>query len=488
LIRSGESPSVGLPARGAGSTASAERTAVVLALLTLLAAALRFWRLGDWSFWADEIATLRDAQHLRNVITYPVGYALIGFVVRHWGPHEFAARLVPAIAGAISVPALYLIGRKLFSERAAVLSAVLLAVSSYHIFFSQEARYYTLMTLFSMLGMWCAFVGLEHNNRKALVGAVLLLALAGWTHWTAGLVLPALAVYALWNWRHEERPAGLRWSNLAILFGPFVAVGIFFARPVLSFLADWQARGGFSIGRCALTAAKLTDRYEPAVLIFAAVAAWALLQQRDRRGTWLLGWALAPPALVVVFVGFAEGGSRFALVALPAFLLLAGEGLDFLLRSAAGSRRKVAWLLVGLVIVSLGLKDAFYFTYECGERPRWREAAQYVRPRTRAEYARVMTAAPARPEVLEFYLSRTVPQVMGVVESKPATLAGLKKLPRNRVFYIIVEQTANARPEPELLKFLEENGKLVERLPLTVRFLDYSLLIYRLPAPTPSGP
>ena len=481
MIRDAESPA-------GGSTAGAKRTALVVALLTLLAAALRFWRLGDWSFWADEIATLRDAQHLRNVITYPVGYALIGFTVRHLGLNEFVARLVPAITGAVSVPALYLIGRKLFSERAAILSAVLLAISSYHIFFSQEARYYTLMMLFSMLAMWCAFVGLERDNRKALLGAVLLLALAGWTHWTAGLALPALAVFALWSSKKEGRPAGLRWSNLAILFAPFVVVGILFARPTLSFLADWQAQSGFSVSRCALTAAKLADRYEPAALLCAAIAAWALLLQRDRRGKWLLCWALAPSALVVLFVGFAEGGSRFALVALPAVLLLAGEGLDFLIRYAADNRRKVAWLLAGVVLLSLGLKDALYFTFEWGERPRWREAAGYVRSKAGAERGLVMTAAPTRPEVLEFYLSRPVLEKAIAVAPEPATLAELRNLPKNRVCYVLIEQTANARPEPDVLKFLDENGALVRRLPLRVRFLDYSLLIYRLPAPAQSEP
>ena len=482
MIDDGESPS-------AGSAASEQRTALVLTLLTLLAAGLRFWRLGDWSFWADEIATLRDAQDLGKVITYPVGYALIGFAVRLFGSNEFAARLVPAVAGAISVPALYLIGRKIFSERAAILSAVLLAVSSYHIFFSQEARYYSLMMLLSMLAMWCAFVGFERNSLKGLLGAVLLLALAGWTHWTAGLALPALAAYALWVSRKEGRPAGICWSNLAILFAPFAAFGVLFARPILSFLADWHAKSGFSIGRCALTAAKLADRYEPAALICAAVAAWMLLQQRDRRAKWLLSWALVPPALVVLFVGFAEGGSRFALVALPAFLLLAGEGLDILIRYAAEDRKKVAWLLAGVVILSLGLKDALYFTVERGQRPRWREAAEYVRSKAQAEGAPLIaTAAPAGPEVLAFYLARPGLEGSMAVEPNPTGLAELERQPKDRVCYVIVEQTSNARPAPDLLKFLERNGSRLKSFPLTVRFMDYSLRVYRLPAPARSVP
>jgi hypothetical protein len=33
-----------------------------LALITLLATALRFYKLGEWSFWIDEIFTINHAQ------------------------------------------------------------------------------------------------------------------------------------------------------------------------------------------------------------------------------------------------------------------------------------------------------------------------------------------------------------------------------------------------------------------------------------------
>ena len=32
-----------------------------LAVLTIIAALIRFWKLGDWSFWADEVFTTQDA-------------------------------------------------------------------------------------------------------------------------------------------------------------------------------------------------------------------------------------------------------------------------------------------------------------------------------------------------------------------------------------------------------------------------------------------
>ena len=142
-----------------------------------------------------------------------------------------------------------------------------------------------------------------------------------------------------------------------------------------------------------------------------------------------------------------------------------------------------------MVILSLGLKDALYFTVERGQRPRWREAAEYVRSKAQADGAPlIMTAAPAGPEVLAFYLARPGLEGSLAVEPKPMGLAEVKRQPKDRVRYVVVEQTSNARPAPDLLKFLDENGSRVKSFPLRVQFLDYSLRIYRLPALTRSAP
>src|SRR5688500_2570378 len=48
------------------------RQAAVLAAITLLAAALRLCRLGEWSFWIDEAITWRDATYPDDV-GHPAG-------------------------------------------------------------------------------------------------------------------------------------------------------------------------------------------------------------------------------------------------------------------------------------------------------------------------------------------------------------------------------------------------------------------------------
>ena len=78
----------------------------LLFLITIFAAGLRFFRLGEWSFWIDEIYTINHASnhfsslslildHIppdRNWI--PLSVILTAQVMNIWGIHELSARFV----------------------------------------------------------------------------------------------------------------------------------------------------------------------------------------------------------------------------------------------------------------------------------------------------------------------------------------------------------------------------------------------------------
>ena len=81
----------------------------LLAIITLMAFALRFYKLGEWSFWGDEMYTLRDSQAvfdldiLRGRITNIATY----FVLAGLETNEWSARLFPALVGVASIPLLF---------------------------------------------------------------------------------------------------------------------------------------------------------------------------------------------------------------------------------------------------------------------------------------------------------------------------------------------------------------------------------------------
>jgi mannosyltransferase len=119
-----------------------------LAAFTILAFLIRFYKLGEWSLWIDEIFTLNRAQAhyasfesmLRNIPPrtnwVPVSLLATSTVINTLGISEWTARLVPAVIGVLSIPILYFPTRKVFGTGVALISVLLLAISPWHVSWS----------------------------------------------------------------------------------------------------------------------------------------------------------------------------------------------------------------------------------------------------------------------------------------------------------------------------------------------------------------
>jgi len=466
-----------------GAASLAEKTAgrgaaiATFVVIVLAAIFLRFYKLGAWSFWADEVFTIYDSRNLSRVRGYPVGYFLIGLVLRVFDVSEFSARLLPAVAGIVSVPVLYWIGRHLYSRRTGLIAAGLLSISCFHIYYSQYARYYTLLMLFGMLAMWFAFLGIERNSRGWIAAAVAGLVLAFLTHWTAGLLIPALGLTFLWLAHGQERPAGANRFNAAVLLGPFVVGGVLLTPVFVRFLRGWSGAESFSVMRAGLLVLKVADRIEPAVILCALVGGFLFWVERDYRLKWLAPYALVPPAVVVIVVAFSRGGSRFAIVCLPAWLLLAAYGLDRLIAIGRKKHPVMACVLVACVAVSLLIKDARYFTVEMGQRPPWKEAVRFVKDKGFGRHNEIITNSPA---LFSYYFCASIWMPNVLADYSPSQLEDILAPLRGKdsPAVILVEHTSNVAPTREQWRVISEHCDLVESYPLYVRFLDYSISIY----------
>jgi uncharacterized membrane protein len=101
----------------------------------------------------------------------------------HFGKSEAFLRFPAAVLGIASLPLIYPIARRLVGEKAAVLSTVLFALSPGHIYYSQNARSYSMGVLLVMLSTWFFVQAVERDHES------------DWLLWT---VLNILAVYAHW--------------------------------------------------------------------------------------------------------------------------------------------------------------------------------------------------------------------------------------------------------------------------------------------------
>ena len=170
-----------------------------LAAITLLAIVLRFYKLGEWSFWIDEIFTVRRVQAHINVETIidqwwqpSLSLILTGGVLHVLGVSEWSARLVSAVIGIISIPVLYFPIKRLFGPGVGLVAALLLAVSPWHLYWSQNARFCTSLMLLYSLAFFAFFFGIERDRPRYILVFLLLLFLAQGERLIALLLVPVV--------------------------------------------------------------------------------------------------------------------------------------------------------------------------------------------------------------------------------------------------------------------------------------------------------
>jgi 4-amino-4-deoxy-L-arabinose transferase-like glycosyltransferase len=161
-------------------------------------------------------------EYKRPVYVYAAVPAVAGF-----GLTPFAVRLPAALAGALSVPALYAVALLLLRRpRPALWAAALLAVSPWHLQFSRSAREVSVLVL-ALLVMAGALLGAAHAVRRrdgrarwpagALgVAAALALLVAVYTHTAGVIVAPLLALLVV----------GVYWARLRRLPRVWAAVAL----------------------------------------------------------------------------------------------------------------------------------------------------------------------------------------------------------------------------------------------------------------------
>ncbi len=246
------------------------RDALLLILWIGIGFALRFINLAGKPPWTDEFATLvfslgntfksvpLDQVISANDVLQPlivnpqhgVGQAInslihedhhppIYFALANlWGrwfsaPGQLvnlgAMRSLPALCGVFAIPEIYYLARLTFSSNLiAHLSALMMAVSPYGIFISQEARHYTMAVLFVIASLGCLVIAAKKLvNRRSLPWRISLLwvvinTLGTGIHYFFILTLAAqilVLIYLGWQYRKNWLNIGkflTRWRGILI--------------------------------------------------------------------------------------------------------------------------------------------------------------------------------------------------------------------------------------------------------------------------------
>ncbi len=321
-------------------------------------------------------------------------YLLNYYLVLPFRPlDELGLRIIPAVAGVLAIPAIYIVTRKLAGTRAALFAAFLVTVSSVHVYQSQYARYWSVVFLVSAIYPYAIYVGIKDHNPRAIALGILIAGVAVLAHPVAGFLVGGLIVwfvisdvgreYAKRLWKHRT----LRWGVLA-----FVVLAGVIAIRYLPVLGEWIQEHDEGVtqdnllhlpGRPGLKQIALLMSYVEGITVPVALAGvvgmlW-LWQRRDRALALLLACLLIVPAGLLVLLSFRTPVSTtYLLPTAPVFFIGAGVFLDRLAEVDWGLRPR--WLLpatVTIFIIVTGL-PTLISQYRDGRRRDFRGVGAYL--------------------------------------------------------------------------------------------------------------
>lgn len=430
--------------------------AVLLCALVVLGFALRIWKLGQWNLEATEIFTLRDSLHPKLSNPRPLSYLLNYFLVRPFIPlNEFGLRILPALFGVVAIPAFYFATRRLIGARAALFGAMLLTVSELHVFYSQFARYWSLVILLCTIYPFALYRGVRERNRPALITGLVALVLAVLAHPVAVLLVGGPAI---WFFAVALRPASLRrwWGHQGVRWGALAGL-VLLAVIVVRFvpvLYNWitihdqnPGSGQFlnlpkpnGIKQVIYLSAFVESLTLP--LVLTAVAGICILWQgRDRfLALFLMSLALFPIAFLTLLSARTAVSQFYLVPVLPVFFVGAGIFLDRLFDLDWPLRPR--WLVPATVtaIVLTAGAPTLISQYRNGRRFDFRGVATWLQPQVSANDVIFSD----QPMVLAHYLPTATIQKLRTAEPLAQSLDSLGRSGEHGVLWIVAPAPAHA--------------------------------------------
>jgi uncharacterized membrane protein len=428
---------------------------LLLAGLILLATALRFCRLGEWTLEGDEIFTLRDSLNPRLGNSRPLLYFMNHYLVSPLVPlDELGLRLLPALFGVLAVPALYFAVRRLVGGRAALFGALFVAVNHYHLYQSQNARYWSLVFLLSAVYPFVIYLGVRDRNPRQLALGILTAVLAVMAHPTSILLIGGLGFFLATQLRREHLTR--LWSYRRARWGALLAVilgGVITARYV-AILREWiYVRPGMRVRDHLLQSATLgvkqigillsyLDGLTLPLVLAGALGTYLLWRGRDRELALLLVCLFIFPVGFILLVSLRTSvGTTYLIPSLPVFFVGAGVFLDRLASLDWELRQR--WLLpaaFAAMIIAAGA-PTLISQYRDGRRHDFRGAAHWLGERM----APGDIVFSDQSNVMTYYLpGKEVHQLAADTVALRLSMRGLEKSGPNGALWIVAPYSARS--------------------------------------------
>lgn len=384
-----------------------------LTIILIVGALVRFHGIGQKSLWYDEFDSLHIATGqiernsnmvkysplgvlpvLQNDVDVPLFYMLLNLWIRVFSNSEAALRSLPALFGIATIWLIYRVATTLLNQSIGLISALILALSPFHVYYAQEARGYTANAFFTLLTTYffIRIVLTEEKKRSYWLGYLIAALLGIYTHYFTVLILAFQNLFLIF--RRRDLFFSAQWLGGQVLLVaawllPFVTLfwvsslawvqtkSVF--EPYWPYIAFPFVLGKFTFWDYTAEIANIS-RFAPAlgILLFPTLFIFGLVGLLKSYGvgkTWLLMLWLSVPILVLTLVDLVEKTKvamygRYMIAASLAYYIILAAGIETL----RNRYLKTAGLVFIVVLFSLALHQH----YSAPKSEQWKEAAQYI--------------------------------------------------------------------------------------------------------------
>lgn len=218
-----------------------KKTIFILLSIIILAIGFRLAAvLNPGSFWFDEIISLKIAQHnildswqyLKWENNPPLHYWFLHYWIKFFGLSETILRLSSILFSLLTIIALYFLGKILFNKTVGLMASFLLAVSSFQLFLSSDARMYPMFLLLSILSCYFFWQLLNGPRKYSWIAYIIFTILAFYTHLIGLFLLIIHNLYFIYHFFYlkKRQPNWHKWLIIQLtILGLFLPWLINFA-------------------------------------------------------------------------------------------------------------------------------------------------------------------------------------------------------------------------------------------------------------------
>ena len=376
------------------------------------------------SFWLDEATSglvVRNFSFSQIVTRFapgdfhpPLYYLILKAWGSFFGTSEIALRIPSVIFAIATIYVVYLIAKELFNKKTGLVASALLATSGLHVYYSQEARMYALVTLFVSVAVLSFVKTLKRNKIGDWIVLSLSILFLVFTDYVAVFILPVIWLYVLLTKQNSTYWKKFITSHIILLVFIILWLPVFVKQFTSGINISttspswWKVLGLTSIKNIFLIPVKFMlgriSFYNK--FIYALVVAFSsfilliplTLSLKKYKKTLLVILWLFVPIIGSVVIGIKVSILSYfrLLFCLPAFYILIAFGLL--------SLKKKLWKPLFLIILFINLfSSGMYLFNQRFQRENWRDLTFYIQAQSKWENSITIFVNDSNMEAYRYY-------------------------------------------------------------------------------------